>query len=65
MSGAIAYLVILGVMFGIAMALYFGLRAIKLIQWLVEEVASGQWLVEEVTSDQWLVEEVTSGQWKK
>jgi Cytochrome B6-F complex subunit VI (PetL) len=31
MSGAIAYLVILGVMFGIAMALFFGLKAIKLI----------------------------------
>ncbi|MFM2302899.1 MAG: hypothetical protein RLZZ135_302 [Cyanobacteriota bacterium] len=31
MSGAIAYLVLLGVMFGIAMGLFFGLRAIKLI----------------------------------
>jgi Cytochrome B6-F complex subunit VI (PetL) len=31
MSGAIAYLVLLGVMFGIAMGLFFGLKAIKLI----------------------------------
>jgi hypothetical protein len=31
MSGAIAYLVMIGVMFGIAMALFFGLKAIKLI----------------------------------
>ncbi len=31
MSGAIAYLVLLGVMFGIAMSLFFGLKAIKLI----------------------------------
>jgi Cytochrome B6-F complex subunit VI (PetL) len=31
MSGAIAYLVLLGVMFAIAMGLFFGLRAIKLI----------------------------------
>jgi hypothetical protein len=31
MSGAIAYLGFMGVMFGIAMALFFGLKAIKLI----------------------------------
>ncbi len=31
MSGAITYLVLLGVMFGIAMSLFFGLKAIKLI----------------------------------
>ncbi len=31
MSGAIAYLVLMGVMFGIAMALFFGLKATKLI----------------------------------
>jgi Cytochrome B6-F complex subunit VI (PetL) len=31
MSGAIAYLVMIGMMFGIAMALFFGLKAIKLI----------------------------------
>lgn len=31
MSGAIAYLVFMGIMFGIAMGLFFGLRAIKLI----------------------------------
>ncbi len=31
MSGAIAYLVFIGVMLGIAIALLFGLRAIKLI----------------------------------
>jgi Cytochrome B6-F complex subunit VI (PetL) len=31
MSGAIAYLGLMGMMFGIAMALFFGLRAIKLI----------------------------------
>jgi Cytochrome B6-F complex subunit VI (PetL) len=31
MSGAIAYLVLLGIMFGIAMGLFFGLKAIKLI----------------------------------
>jgi hypothetical protein len=31
MSGAIAYLVFMGVMFGIAIGLFFGLRATKLI----------------------------------
>lgn len=31
MSGAIAYVVFIGVMFTIALALLFGLRAIKLI----------------------------------
>ncbi len=31
MSGAIAYLGLLGIMFGIALALFFGLRATKLI----------------------------------
>jgi Cytochrome B6-F complex subunit VI (PetL) len=31
MSGAIAYVVLLGVMFGIAMALNFGLKATKII----------------------------------
>ncbi|WP_310424819.1 cytochrome b6-f complex subunit PetL [Chamaesiphon sp. VAR_48_metabat_135_sub] len=31
MSGAIAYLVLIGVMFGIAMSLFFGLRATKII----------------------------------
>ncbi len=31
MSGVIAYLVFMGVMFGIAIGLFFGLRATKLI----------------------------------
>jgi Cytochrome B6-F complex subunit VI (PetL) len=31
MSGVVAYLLFLGVMFGIALSLFFGLRAIKLI----------------------------------
>ncbi len=31
MSGAIAYLVFIGVMFAIALVLFFGLRAAKLI----------------------------------
>jgi hypothetical protein len=31
MSGIVAYFLILGVMFGIALTLFFGLRAIKLI----------------------------------
>lgn len=31
MSGAIAYVVFIGIMFTIAMGLFFGLRAIKII----------------------------------
>jgi hypothetical protein len=31
MSGVVAYFLFLGVMFGIALTLFFGLRAIKLI----------------------------------